>query len=592
MDFKELGLIPPILKALAAQGYAGPTPIQRQAIPPALQGRDVLGCAQTGTGKTCAFAAPILQRLNADVVVGPRYIRSLILTPTRELALQIQESFAAYGRNLPLRSAVIFGGVGQQPQVDKLKKGVDILVATPGRLLDLQGQGLLDLGRVEIFVLDEADRMLDMGFIHDVRRVLKLLPEKKQTLFFSATMPPEVMDLVNGLLHDPARVAVDPVSSPVEVIEQKVCFVDKGNKSKLLAHLVDALGVKNALVFTRTKHGANKVAGDLQKAGISAAAIHGNKSQTARQQALSGFKAGRLRCLVATDIAARGIDIEELSHVFNYNLPEVPETYVHRIGRTGRAGHGGTAVSFCDFAEQEYLRGIEKLIGRSIPVLGGHPWPMEVFEVARDAKGRAVNAEDAEARAAAKERRRARDAANKAAAEEKKRQKAAQAAAPAPQEGKKKREPRWKKAEGPSVLDAVLPERSAGGSAGETYDFYRPDPLSSDRIMDATARLLAPRKPAVKPEPVRQEEGESRSRRRKKKKKGGESAAPQSQAERKVREAQPAKAAPVPKAQSKRRHDRGHGPRGGRSVMPMKSGAVKDSTEQPSLMKPYYIEHD
>ena len=318
----------------------------------------MLGCAQTGTGKTCAFAAPILQRLNADVVVGPRYIRSLILTPTRELALQIQESFAAYGRNLPLRSAVVFGGVGQQPQVEKLKKGVDILVATPGRLLDLQGQGLLDLSRVEIFVLDEADRMLDMGFIHDVRRVLKLLPEKKQTLFFSATMPPEVMDLVNGLLHDPARVAVDPVSSPVEVIEQKVCFVDKGNKSRLLAWLMDALDVKNALVFTRTKHGANKVAADLGKAGISAAAIHGNKSQTARQQALSDFKAGRIRCLVATDIAARGIDIEELSHVFNYNLPEVPETYVHRIGRTGRAGRGGEAISFCDFGEKPLLRDI------------------------------------------------------------------------------------------------------------------------------------------------------------------------------------------------------------------------------------------
>ena len=599
MDFKELGLISPILKALAAQGYAAPTPIQRQAIPPALKGRDVLGCAQTGTGKTCAFAAPILQRLNADVVVGPRYIRSLILTPTRELALQIQESFAAYGRNLPLRSAVIFGGVGQQPQVEKLKKGVDILVATPGRLLDLQGQGLLDLSRVEIFVLDEADRMLDMGFIHDVRRVLKLLPEQKQTLFFSATMPPEVMELVDALLHDPAKVAVDPVSSPVEVIEQKVCFVDKGNKSKLLAWLMDTLNVKNALVFTRTKHGANKVAGDLSKAGISAAAIHGNKSQTARQQALSDFKAGRVKCLVATDIAARGIDIEELSHVFNYNLPEVPETYVHRIGRTGRAGHGGTAVSFCDFAEKEYLKGIEKLIGRSIPVLGGHPWPMQVFEVAKDAKGRTVNAEDAEARAAAKERRRARDAANKAAAEEKKRQKAAaqaaKTAAPAPAPApapKKKREPRWKKAEGPGVLDAVLPERSAGPEREEYHDFYRPDPLSSDHIMDATARLLAPRKAPVKPEPVKAEEGQSRSRRRKKKKKGGEHASPQSQAERKVREAQPPKAAPAPKAQSKRRHDRGHGPRGGRPMMPMKSGAVKDSTEQPSLMKPYYIEHD
>ena len=591
MTFAQLGLCPPILKALAEEGYESPSPIQEKAIPPALDGRDVLGCAQTGTGKTCAFAAPILQRLDGEKVSG-RPIRALVLTPTRELALQIQESFAAYGRHLPLRSAVIFGGVGQAPQVEQLKKGVDILVATPGRLGDLYGQKLIDLSKLEIFVLDEADRMLDMGFIHDVRRILGWLPRQKQTLFFSATMPPEVRGLVDGLLVNPVKVAVNPVSSPVEIIEQKLYYVDRGNKTRLLAHLIQELDVKNALVFTRTKHGANKVAGDLAKAGISAAAIHGNKSQTARQQALADFKAGRVQALVATDIAARGIDIEELSHVFNYNLPEVPETYVHRIGRTGRAGHGGTAVSFCDFAEQEYLRGIEKLIGRSIPVLGGHPWPMEVFEVARDAKGRAVNAEDAEARAAAKERRRARDAANKAAAEEKKRQKAAQAAAPAPQEGKKKREPRWKKAEGPSVLDAVLPERSAGGSAGETYDFYRPDPLSSDRIMDATARLLAPRKPAVKPEPVRQEEGESRSRRRKKKKKGGENAAPQSQAERKVREAQPAKAAPVPKAQSKRRHDRGHGPRGGRSVMPMKSGAVKDSTEQPSLMKPYYIEHD
>ena len=305
MTFQELGLNEPILRALADQGYEQPSPIQAKAIPPALTGRDVLGCAQTGTGKTCAFAAPILQQLSGHKAQG-RPIRALILTPTRELALQIQESFEAYGRNLPLRSAVIFGGVGQQPQVDKIKRGLDILVATPGRLLDLQGQGLLDLSRVEIFVLDEADRMLDMGFIHDVRRVLKLLPPKKQTLFFSATMPPEVMDLVNGLLHDPARVAVDPVSSPVEVIDQKLCFVDKGNKSKLLSHLIREMRVKNALVFTRTKHGANKVAGDLMKAGISAAAIHGNKSQTARQQALSDFKAGRIQVLVATDIAARG----------------------------------------------------------------------------------------------------------------------------------------------------------------------------------------------------------------------------------------------------------------------------------------------
>ena len=597
MTFQTLGLCAPILTALEEHGYERPSPIQEKAIPPALAGRDVLGCAQTGTGKTCAFAAPILQRLSASRVQG-HPLRALILTPTRELAIQIEESFLAYGKHLPLRCAVIFGGVGQNPQVEALGRGVDILVATPGRLMDLYQQGFVKLDKLEIFVLDEADRMLDMGFIHDVKKILKWLPRKKQTMLFSATMPPEIAELVNSLLHDPVRVAVDPVSSPVEAIEQSVYFVDKNNKTKLLSHLIRELDVKNALVFTRTKHGANKVARDLAKAGITAAAIHGNKSQTARQQALADFKAGTIQCLVATDIAARGLDIEELSHVFNYNLPEVPETYVHRIGRTGRAGHGGTAVSFCDFAEQEYLKGIEKLIGRSIPVLAGHPWPMEVFEVAKDAKGRTVNAEDAEARAAARERRRARDAANKAAAEEKKRQKeaaqAAKAAAPAPAPApvpKKKREPRWKKAEGPGVLDGVLPERSAGGSQGETYDFYRPDPLSSDRIMDATARLLAPRKPAAKPEPVKAEEGQSRSRRRKKKKKGAQ-AEPQSQAERKVREAQPPKAAPAPKAQSKRRHDRGHGPRGGRPMMPMKSGAVKDSTEQPSLMKPYYIEHD
>ncbi|WP_294472250.1 DEAD/DEAH box helicase [uncultured Intestinimonas sp.] len=577
MNFKELGLIAPILKALAAQGYTEPTPIQRQAIPPALRGRDVLGCAQTGTGKTCAFAAPILQRLHADVVMGPRYIRALILTPTRELALQIQASFQSYGRNLPLRSAVIFGGVGQQPQVEKLKKGVDILVATPGRLLDLQGQGLLDLSRVEIFVLDEADRMLDMGFIHDVRRVLKLLPEKKQTLFFSATMPPEVMDLVNALLHDPVRVAVDPVSSPVEVIDQRLYFVDKGSKSKLLAYLLQTLEAKNALVFTRTKHGANKVAGDLQKAGISAAAIHGNKSQTARQQALSDFKAGRVRCLVATDIAARGIDIEELSHVFNYNLPEVPETYVHRIGRTGRAGHGGAAISFCDYAEKEYLKGMERLLGRPIPVVEDHPWPMQVFEVPKDARGRAVNAEDAEARAAARERRRQRDAAQTRQAQD----------APLQPAPAKRREPRWQKASRPGVLDAVLPERTAGAPEEVLGEFSRPDPLSSDHIMDATARLLAPRKRSLRPEPRSQEGGASQSRRRRGKSQG-EGA---SQPARRVREAQPPKAAPAPAG--KKRRDRGRGPRGGRPpVLPQKSGAVKDSTEQPSLMKPYYMEHD
>ncbi len=407
MNFKQLGLNSAILQALEAQGYQTPTPIQSGAIPPALVGRDVLGIAQTGTGKTCAFATPILQRLAAQPIQGKRVIRSLILTPTRELALQIQESFRHYGARLPLKSAVIFGGVGQQPQVDQIQRGLDILVATPGRLLDLHGQGLVDLSHIEIFVLDEADRMLDMGFIHDVRRVLKVLPEKKQTLFFSATMPPEVQSLVDALLHDPAKVTVTPVSSPVEVIDQSLYFVDKPNKSKLLAYLVNQPGVKNALVFSRTKHGANKIAGDLAKAGISAAAIHGNKSQTARVQALSDFKAGKIKVLAATDIAARGIDIEELSHVFNYNLPDVPETYVHRIGRTGRAGHGGTAISFCDISEKDELRAIEKLLGRKIPVVEDHPWPMENFEPPkRDKNGKIINPEDAEARQAARERKR------------------------------------------------------------------------------------------------------------------------------------------------------------------------------------------
>ena len=373
MTFQELGLNEPILRALADQGYEQPSPIQAKAIPPALTGRDVLGCAQTGTGKTCAFAAPILQQLSGRKAQG-RPIRALILTPTRELALQIQESFEAYGKYLPLRSTVIFGGVGQAPQVERLKKGVDILVATPGRLGDLYGQKLIDLSRLEIFVLDEADRMLDMGFIHDVRRILGWLPAQKQTLFFSATMPPEVQGLVDSLLHNPVKVAVDPISSPVEVIDQKLYYVDRGNKTRLLAALIRELGVKNALAFTRTKHGANKVAGDLVKAGISAAAIHGNKSQTARQQALADFKGGAVQVLVATDIAARGLDIEELSHVFNYNLPDVPETYVHRIGRTARAGADGTAVSFCAPEEMEYLAGIEKLNRRKIPVVSGHPW--------------------------------------------------------------------------------------------------------------------------------------------------------------------------------------------------------------------------
>ena len=504
MTFQNLGLIPPILKALADQGYEQPSPIQEKAIPPALAGRDVLGCAQTGTGKTCAFAAPILQLLSASPAPG-RPIRSLILTPTRELALQIQESFEAYGKNLPLRSAVIFGGVGQAPQVEKLRRGVDILVATPGRLGDLYNQKLLDLSHIEIFVLDEADRMLDMGFIHDVRKILKWLPEKKQTLFFSATMPPEITDLVNSLLHTPVKVAVDPVSSPVEIIDQRLYFVDRGNKTKLLSSLIKEDRVKNALVFTRTKHGANKVAGDLVKAGVTAAAIHGNKSQTARQQALADFKAGRITALVATDIAARGLDIEELSHVFNYNLPDVPETYVHRIGRTGRAGKGGTAISFCDITEKPCLKDVERLIGRKIPVVEGHAWPMVVLEApAKDAKGRAVNPEDAEARAAAKAKRQERAAAEKAAGERRapakqaapaKKAEPARQAEPAPVyhpdtpeeiAAKKKRgRGRRNSATLEAALTATAPARAAQHPGYD--DFEKPDPLASDVIMDATA---------------------------------------------------------------------------------------------------------
>ena len=376
MTFNELNLSAPLLRAIAEAGYETPSPIQAKAIPPVLEGRDLMGCAQTGTGKTAAFALPMLDRLNATKPRKPGAIRALILTPTRELALQIGESFAAYGKYQKLRSTVIFGGVGQAPQVAALKKGVDILIACPGRLNDLVGQGLLDLSNIEIFVLDEADRMLDMGFVHDVKKVIAKLPAKRQNLMFSATMPKEIEQLAAGILHDPAFVKVDPVSSTVERIDQSLYFVEKGNKKLLLPWLIKNLEppVQNALVFSRTKHGADKIAKDLTKQGIPAAAIHGNKSQSARVAALEGFKEGKTKVLVATDIAARGIDISELSHVFNYDLPEVPETYVHRIGRTARAGADGTAVSFCAPEEMEYLAGIEKLNRRKIPVVSGHPW--------------------------------------------------------------------------------------------------------------------------------------------------------------------------------------------------------------------------
>ena len=376
MTFNELNLSAPVLRAVAQAGYESPSPIQAAAIPPVLAGRDLMGCAQTGTGKTAAFALPMLDRLTASAPRKKGAIRALILTPTRELALQIGESFEAYGKYLTLRSTVIFGGVGQAPQVAALKKGVDILIACPGRLNDLVGQGLLDLSNIEIFVLDEADRMLDMGFVYDVKKVIAKLPRQRQNLMFSATMPKEIEQLAAGILHDPAFVKVDPVSSTVDRIQQSLYFVEKGNKKFLLPWLIKNLKpeVVNALVFSRTKHGADKIAKDLTKQGIPAAAIHGNKSQTARVTALEDFKSGKTRVLVATDIAARGIDISELSHVFNYDLPEVPETYVHRIGRTARAGADGTAVSFCAPEEKEYLAGIEKLNRRQIPVVSGHPW--------------------------------------------------------------------------------------------------------------------------------------------------------------------------------------------------------------------------
>jgi ATP-dependent RNA helicase RhlE len=381
MQFSDLSLIDPILKALAEEGYSQPTPIQEQAIPILLNNRDLLGCAQTGTGKTAAFAIPILQLMQEEQnrnTKAPRRIRTLVLTPTRELAIQINESFAAYGRHLNLRHTVIFGGVSQHSQVNTIKAGLDILIATPGRLLDLMNQGFVSLRDVQFFVLDEADRMLDMGFIHDVKKVIARLPEKRQSLFFSATMPPDVAKLADSILNRPAKVEVTPVSSTAETIQQAVYFVDKEDKRKLLAHILEDQNIKSVLVFARTKHGADKVAKDLLKAGIKAEAIHGNKSQNARQRALSNFKSRETRVLVATDIAARGIDVDELSHVINYELPNVPETYVHRIGRTGRAGHDGIALSFCEQEETSYLKDIHKLIGKPVPVISNHPYVAQV----------------------------------------------------------------------------------------------------------------------------------------------------------------------------------------------------------------------
>ena len=378
MSFTTLNLIAPLLKALDGEGYETPTPIQEQAIPVVLAGKDLLGCAQTGTGKTAAFSLPILQHLAHEQ--SKRAIKALILTPTRELAIQIHESITTYGKFLPVTHQVVFGGVNIQTQITALRKGATILVATPGRLLDLVNQGIISLQSVTHFVLDEADRMLDMGFIHDIKKVVSLLPKKRQTLFFSATMPTEIAKLAHTILTNPVRVEVTPVSSTAEKIIQTVYAVEKANKPKLLVHLLKQEIEDHVLIFTRTKHGADRLVRLLGKQGIMAQAIHGNKSQNARQRALGEFKAGTLKVLIATDIAARGIDVDDLKYVINFDLPNEPETYVHRIGRTGRAGASGKALSFCDLEERPYLQDISNLINQNIPVVNDHPYPVnDVF---------------------------------------------------------------------------------------------------------------------------------------------------------------------------------------------------------------------
>jgi len=380
MSFESLNLIEPIKLALAAEGYTTPTPIQQQAIPIVLEGKDLLGVAQTGTGKTAAFSIPIIQKLyqNRDLNrKGRRKIKALIVTPTRELAIQIDESIAAYGSYTDLRHTVIFGGVKQGRQTDELHNGVDILVATPGRLLDLITQGFITLNAIEIFVLDEADRMLDMGFVHDVKRLITLLPKQRQSLFFSATMPDEIVKLASTILHNPSSVSVTPVSSTADTINQFLYYVDKKDKNALLLDILNDKKIETALVFTRTKHGADKVVKVLLAKGIKAEAIHGNKAQNARQRALTNFKSKETRVLVATDIAARGIDVDDLAYVINFEIPNIPETYVHRIGRTGRAGANGTALSFCEDEELTYLKDIQRLIGKKIPVIDEHPYAIQ-----------------------------------------------------------------------------------------------------------------------------------------------------------------------------------------------------------------------
>ena len=390
MKFNELKLEKNILKALKEAGYSEPTPIQQQAIPPVLEGRDLMGCAQTGTGKTCAFAVPIIQRL-AKSEGRKGTIRALILTPTRELALQIYENVCQYARYMPCSAAVIFGGVSQVPQVEAIERGVDILIATPGRLWDLMGQKIVKLDKAEFFVLDEADRMLDMGFFPDVKRIVKFLPKKRQTLLFSATIPAEIADLAEKMLHEPEHISVTPSAKPADKIEQQLYFVEKQEKRELLPDIIRQSNVHQVLVFTRTKHGADRVARDLNRAGIKTKSIHGDKSQNQRQRALADFKECKIAVLVATDIAARGIDINDLPLVINFDLPNIPETYVHRIGRTGRAGQEGTAISFCDRSERPYLKDIEKLIGKRIPVAGEIPHEEKEEEKRESGQRRTTN---------------------------------------------------------------------------------------------------------------------------------------------------------------------------------------------------------
>ncbi|MFH1284009.1 MAG: DEAD/DEAH box helicase [Candidatus Peregrinibacteria bacterium] len=376
MTFENLNIIPEILDAVKRENYTEPTPIQEQAIPAVLEGKDLIGCAQTGTGKTAAFAIPILQiiKQKQGFTPGRRIIRALILSPTRELAMQIGERFSAYGKFTGLRHAVIYGGVRQHSQVRSLREGVDILIATPGRLLDLMNQKFVNLSQLKILTLDEADRMLDMGFIHDVKKIIAKVPVDRQTLFFSATMPTAIVELSRSILKDPVKVSVSPVNPSAENVTQELYYVEKGDKGALLIHILQKKSVSSALVFTRTKHGADKVAKKIKMSGIASEAIHGNKSQNARQRALSNFKTGKTTVLVATDIASRGIDIDDLSHVINYEIPNEPETYIHRIGRTGRAGASGIAISFCDREEQFFIKDINRLILKPIPIVEDHPF--------------------------------------------------------------------------------------------------------------------------------------------------------------------------------------------------------------------------